>query len=180
MGFPHPTVDLPGDHPGLVAELRSLALDPDGWGAALRTAAAGGDAVPGHLCATAWVFSSDRHQVLLVRHRRLGWSTPGGHVERGETSQHAATRELWEETGLDVAGLRAVLDGPALVHVTDVDGERPHRHWNVGWLYAGDPATPLDPSHGATWFAIDDLPSPAPDDLTPTVQHLRSLLERTE
>lgn len=37
---------------------------------------------------------------LLVRHvGRHTWEIPGGHIEEGETSDDAAERELYEETG---------------------------------------------------------------------------------
>jgi 8-oxo-dGTP pyrophosphatase MutT (NUDIX family) len=34
---------------------------------------------------------------------RVYWCTPGGGVEPGETAEHAAQRELWEETGIQVS-----------------------------------------------------------------------------
>ncbi len=40
-------------------------------------------------------------RVLLVKHTYLaGWWLPGGGVDRGETTQDAAVRELRDETGL--------------------------------------------------------------------------------
>ena len=53
----------------------------------------------------------DRHRVLLVRqHRENGWSrqwmTPGGGVEPRETPQRAIHREIHEEAGVRVQGLR--------------------------------------------------------------------------
>lgn len=47
------------------------------------------------------VFARNEGAVLLVKHRRLSaWLPVGGEVEQGETPLEAATRELFEETGL--------------------------------------------------------------------------------
>ena len=37
---------------------------------------------------------------VFCRHKqRVTWEMPGGHKEQGETTEGAAKRELWEETG---------------------------------------------------------------------------------
>lgn len=36
----------------------------------------------------------------LDRRGRLSWSLPKGHLELGESSEQAAVREVWEETGI--------------------------------------------------------------------------------
>ena len=42
-----------------------------------------------------------RGKWIFCRHKaRTTWEIPGGHIEPGETSDQAAFRELWEETGL--------------------------------------------------------------------------------
>ena len=45
----------------------------------------------------------DNYKVLLVKnHNGRYWSFPKGHVEKGETEEETAIREIKEETGLDV------------------------------------------------------------------------------
>lgn len=42
-------------------------------------------------------------EVLLIRHKNGGhWAFPKGHVEKGETEEETALREIKEETGLKV------------------------------------------------------------------------------
>ena len=42
-------------------------------------------------------------EILLIRHIKSGyWSFPKGHVENGETEVETATREIQEETNIDV------------------------------------------------------------------------------
>lgn len=54
---------------------------------------------------------TDDNRVLLVRHTYTpGWHFPGGGVERGETTEVAVGRELYQETGLKILG-RPVFHG---------------------------------------------------------------------
>lgn len=175
MGFPHPTIDIPGHWPDIAGELEAIHVDSE-FARQLRDGVANiGDVIAGHVCATTWIFSPTASHTLLVQHRTLGWSTPGGHVEVHETSRVGGLRELEEETGLTRFDVRPVLTGPAGVHVTDRDGDQPHRHWNIAWLYVADMDAPLSKVEGARWFDCDDLPA-GPADLFELVAQLRPLI----
>lgn len=57
----------------------------------------------------AGVVTDDRDRVLLLRHRywsRAVWGLPSGYVSAGETWEECFAREVREETGLEVEGVR--------------------------------------------------------------------------
>src|SRR5437879_796805 len=47
-------------------------------------------------------------ELLLVRNRRGFWSTPGGHLDFGETPEACAARETIEETGVGITNVEFV------------------------------------------------------------------------
>ncbi len=51
------------------------------------------------------VFIQEQDRILLVKHGygQLYWSLPGGVMESGESIEQAASREVREETGLDIS-----------------------------------------------------------------------------
>lgn len=163
MAFPHPTIDVPGHWPVVTQELERLQYRDQMSAELERLLSGDSSGNPGHVCATAWVLSPDGTSTVLVRHKTLGWSTPGGHVERHESTEVGGRRELEEETGLTSFDVRLVGDGPALVHITDTTNPSPHRHWNVAWLYTCDIEAPLSITEGARWWPVEELPDGPPD-----------------
>ena len=93
-------------------------------------------------CAGA-IVRDDGGRLLLVRRGRPPaeglWSVPGGRIEPGETAAAAATREVREETGLDVEV------GAVLITAVIADGAYRVQDFAArvvgGRLHAGDDAS---------------------------------------
>jgi len=120
--------------------------------------------LPGHITASAFVFTSPPHHVLLIQHPTLGrWLQPGGHIETDDPSVlQAAIREVHEETGL--ADLLSPLgEAPFDVQVQDIPATTSmpeHRHHDIRMLliFAGrSDIRTRNEVLAASWFAIGVL-----------------------
>jgi len=138
---------------------------------------------PGHITASAWIVSADRHRFLLLRHRKLGrWLQLGGHADGDPDPLRVALREAREESGMadfEVAappapGLPLDVD----VHPIPARGAEPaHLHYDLRFLLIAGPGQPLVPSpecDDLRWFprarALELLNEPG----------LRRMAERAE
>lgn len=100
-------------------------------------------------------------EIVLVerKYEPFGWALPGGFVEVGESTQFAASRELQEETKLDVPDWKMKLFG-----VYSQPKRDPRGH-NVSIVYCCEPQGQywLDPvgsddAKDAKFFSITRLP----------------------
>jgi 8-oxo-dGTP diphosphatase len=101
------------------------------------------------------------NRVLLIRRGRppsMGeWALPGGAQRVGETAEHAARRELAEETGVTAGPLTLVANVDSIHH--DAEG-RVRFHYTIldfaGCWVAGEPR-PGDDVTEAEWADLADL-----------------------
>lgn len=57
------------------------------------------------------IAAREKGKWIFVRHReRSTWEMPAGHIERGESAEQAANRELFEETGTVRSTLKYLCD----------------------------------------------------------------------
>jgi 8-oxo-dGTP diphosphatase len=101
-------------------------------------------------------------QVLLMKrkgpHGTGTWSTPGGHLEFGETPEGCAAREAKEEVGIDVVDIR-------FRAVTNDVFEATGRHYITIWMEgrsdSGEPRIAAEREVSEIgWYAWDSLPEP--------------------
>ena len=110
---------------------------------------------------TAIIITKDDKVLLMKRkgpHGNGTWSTPGGHLNFGETPEQCAAREAREEVGLEVSDIR-------FRAVTNDIFEESERHyvtlWMEGGSFSGEPAiVAAQEVEEIGWFAWDSLPEP--------------------
>ena len=109
---------------------------------------------------TAMIITKDDKVLLMKRkgpHGKGTWSTPGGHLEFGETLEECAAREAKEEVGVDVIDVR-------FRAVTNDIFEETGKHYITVWMegkLAGEPFLAAEREvEEIGWFAWDSLPEP--------------------
>jgi 8-oxo-dGTP diphosphatase len=97
-------------------------------------------------------------KLLLVRNRQGLWSTPGGHLDFGESPDVCAARETFEETGVRISNVQ-------FVAVTNDVLSDAGKHYLTVWM-RGD-ADGSDVQIGDTaeinevgWFSPNEMPGP--------------------
>lgn len=109
---------------------------------------------------TAMIITSGDRVLLMKRkgpHGHGTWSTPGGHLDFGETLEGCAAREAKEEVGVDVFDVRFRC-------VTNDVFEEEGKHYITIWLEGnpvGEPTIAAEKEvEEIGWFAWDALPQP--------------------
>ncbi|WP_019930993.1 NUDIX hydrolase [Nocardia sp. BMG111209] len=120
---------------------------------------------PGHITASAVVFSHDEREVLLTLHPRVGrWIQLGGHCEESDDSVAAAAlREATEESGIDGLSLGSGLYG-AQAHPITCSLGVPTRHLDLLFkVVAPEGAVPVRSSESLDlrWWPVGALPDGA-------------------
>lgn len=108
------------------------------------------------------VFDDQGRVAIIARHSRSGhleWCLPKGHIEKGETPQQTAVREVHEETGI----LGEVVDSIATIDYWFTGtSQRVHKlvhHFALRQI-GGDLTVEGDPDHeaeDAIWVRFEDL-----------------------
>lgn len=109
---------------------------------------------------TAIIITREDKVLLMKRkgpHGEGTWSTPGGHLDFGETLEGCAAREAKEEVGVDVVDIR-------FRAVTNDIFEREGKHYITVWLEGKPLNEPFIAAEREVaeigWFAWDALPQP--------------------
>jgi 8-oxo-dGTP diphosphatase len=108
------------------------------------------------------IITREDGRVLLVQRKNFHgagtWSTPGGHMDFGETPQECACRETREETGVEISGVH-------FRAITNDVFKAPGKHYITIWMEARllSGEAYIAAEYEATdigWFAWDALPQP--------------------
>lgn len=96
--------------------------------------------------------------LLLIERAKFpfGFAAPAGHIDGDKSFEDAAIRELKEEVGLEVKGLKLLREGRKENHCRRDDGL--WHHWKIFEINAaGEISRSLDETKEARWYTKDEV-----------------------
>lgn len=116
-------------------------------------------------CSTVYIFKEDK--VLLHLHQKFQkYLPPGGHLEKDETPEEAAIREVYEETGLTIDFIQQEnlfidfphaksIVRPYLCLLENIDKPNPHQH--IDFIFLAKPANEKKTLEPFRYFSLEEI-----------------------
>ncbi|MFY2151496.1 NUDIX hydrolase [Mammaliicoccus sciuri] len=107
------------------------------------------------------IFNKDKQVLLQLRSDNESWGLPGGTMELGESFEEAATREVYEETNLEIQNLKFITNFSGKdYHMVYPNGDEAYTVTALfeSEEYEGELSVDIKETQNLKFFDIDKLP----------------------
>ncbi|WP_204185556.1 NUDIX hydrolase [Mammaliicoccus sp. C-M14] len=107
------------------------------------------------------IFNKDKQVLLQLRSDNESWGLPGGTMELGESFEEAATREVYEETNLEIQNLKFITNFSGKdYHMVYPNGDQAYTVTALfeSEEYEGELSADIKETQNLKFFDIDKLP----------------------
>ncbi len=107
------------------------------------------------------IFNKDKQVLLQLRSDNESWGLPGGTMEFGESFEEAATREVYEETNLEIQNLKFITNFSGKdYHMVYPNGDEAYTVTALfeSEEYEGELSADIKETQNLKFFDLDKLP----------------------
>ncbi|WP_312683712.1 NUDIX hydrolase [Mammaliicoccus sciuri] len=107
------------------------------------------------------IFNKDKQVLLQLRSDNESWGLPGGTMELGESFEEAATREVYEETNLEIQNLKFITNFSGKdYHMVYPNGDEAYTVTALfeSEEYEGELSVDIKETQNLKFFDLDKLP----------------------
>lgn len=107
------------------------------------------------------IFNKDKQLLLQLRSDNESWGLPGGTMELGESFEEAATREVYEETNLEIQNLKFITNFSGQdYHMVYPNGDEAYTVTALfeSEEYEGELSADIKETQNLKFFDLDKLP----------------------
>ncbi|MEB8132676.1 NUDIX hydrolase [Mammaliicoccus sciuri] len=107
------------------------------------------------------IFNKDKQLLLQLRSDNESWGLPGGTMELGESFEEAATREVYEETNLEIQNLKFITNFSGKdYHMVYPNGDEAYTVTALfeSEEYEGELSADIKETQNLKFFYLDKLP----------------------